>query len=141
MTSHSVAVKRIYEPASRSDGFRVLVDRVWPRGLSKSRANVDLWLREIAPSTELRTWFDHDPVKWKGFCARYRAELRLKRDLLAVLRKEAERGPVTLLYGARNERINQAVVLQELLNRPSKRPARRAPRPVQSSGASRARRS
>lgn len=110
-----IAIKRIYEPAAAKDGFRVLVDRLWPRGVSKAKARIDLWLREIGPSNELRKWFNHDPVKWKEFCARYRAELRAKTDLLALLQEKARRGPVTLLYSAQDSRFNQAAALLAFL--------------------------
>lgn len=83
------AIKRIYEPAAPRDGYRVLVDRLWPRGISKAKARIDLWLREIAPSTELRKWFDHDPAKWQEFCARYRAELRDRTEIIDSLKQQA----------------------------------------------------
>jgi uncharacterized protein YeaO (DUF488 family) len=108
-------IKRVYEEPSRADGTRILVDRLWPRGLSKERARVDLWLKEVAPSTELRKWFSHDPSKWTEFQARYRQELRSKADILADLKEKAANGPVTLLYGAKDEVHNEAVVLQALL--------------------------
>ncbi len=111
----SLAVKRVYEPAAKTDGFRVLVDRLWPRGVSKANARIDLWLCEIGPSTALRKWFNHDPARWETFCARYCTELREKPDLLALLTQRARRGPVTLLYSARDERFNQAVALQTFL--------------------------
>ncbi|MBX3235792.1 MAG: DUF488 domain-containing protein [Nitrospiraceae bacterium] len=136
MARHAVVIKRIYESPSRGDGIRVLVDRLWPRGLSKSRANVDVWLRDIAPSTDLRVWFNHDPAKWKEFCVRYRAELRLKRSLVADLRRQVEQGPVTLLYGARDERFNQAAVLAQLLNRPKRPPTGEKARKKQPPGSS-----
>jgi uncharacterized protein YeaO (DUF488 family) len=119
----SVAIKRVYEPASTRDGFRVLVDRIWPRGISKAKAKIDLWLREIGPSTALRKWFQHDPARWKTFASRYRAELRGKGELLASLRERAKRGRITLVYSARDERFNQAVVLRDVLGR--RRRARR----------------
>lgn len=108
-------IKRVFEEPSRADGTRILVDRLWPRGLSKERARVDLWLKEVAPSTELRKWFSHDPSRWTGFQARYRQELRSKADILADLKEKAAEGPVTLLYGAKDEVHNEAVVLQTLL--------------------------
>ena len=112
-----VEIKRVYAEPGRADGARILVDRLWPRGLSKERARVDLWLKDIAPSTELRKWFGHDPSKWTEFQARYRRELKSEADLLDVLRKKAARGPITLLYGAKDEVHNEAVVLQSLLQR------------------------
>lgn len=110
-----VAIKRVYEEPDREDGMRILVDRLWPRGLSKEKAQVDLWLKDIAPSTELRKWFSHDPGKWTEFQARYHQELKLKAELLAELKEKAAKGQVTLLYGAKDEAHNEAVVLKELL--------------------------
>ncbi len=112
-----ILVKRIYEPAAESDGFRVLVDRLWPRGMSKARAALDLWLPDLGPSTELRKWFNHDPAKWEEFCVRYRAELKEKAPLLATITAQAKTNPVTLLYSAKDEAHNQAVALKELLLR------------------------
>ena len=114
-SSLKVEIKRVYEDPGRADGTRILVDRLWPRGLSKERARVDLWLKDIAPSTELRKWFSHDPSKWTEFQARYRQELKSEADLLDVLKKKAAKGPITLLYGAKDEVHNEAVVLQSLL--------------------------
>ena len=108
-------IKRVYEPAEASDGKRVLVDRLWPRGMSKERARVDEWLREVSPSPELRKWFEHDPAKWAEFKRRYAAELEGKGEVLGRLRAEAAKGTVTLLYGARDEEHNQAVALLGLL--------------------------
>jgi uncharacterized protein YeaO (DUF488 family) len=113
--SLKVEIKRVYEEPRPADGTRILVDRLWPRGLSKERARVDLWLKDIAPSTELRKWFSHDPNKWTEFQARYRQELKSEADLLDVLKKKAAKGPITLLYGAKDEVHNEAVVLQSLL--------------------------
>jgi uncharacterized protein YeaO (DUF488 family) len=110
-----IGIKRVYEESGHADGTRILVDRLWPRGLSKARAGVDIWLKDIAPSTELRKWFSHDPDKWEEFQARYRLELKSKANLLVVLREKAAEGPVTLLYGARDQAHNEAVVLQALL--------------------------
>lgn len=110
-----IKIKRVYDAPEDADGTRVLVDRLWPRGLTKEKAQVDLWLKEIAPSTELRKWFGHDPKKWAGFKDRYAAELKLHGGPLSTLRQEAARGPVTLLYAARDEEHNEAVILQQLL--------------------------
>ena len=110
-----VEIKRVYADPDRADGTRILVDRLGPRGLSKERARVDLWLKDIAPSTELRKWFSHDPSKWTEFQARYRQELKSEADLLDVLKKKAAKGPITLLYGAKDEVHNEAVVLRSLL--------------------------
>ena len=110
-----LAIKRVYEEPDKDDGIRILIDRLWPRGLSKEKAHVDLWLKEIAPSTELRKWFAHDPAKWTEFKTRYRAELKHNSEQLAVLKQAIIKGPVTLLYGAKDEQHNDAIVLQELL--------------------------
>jgi uncharacterized protein YeaO (DUF488 family) len=110
-------IKRVYEEPGADDGVRILVDRLWPRGLTKVRAKVDLWLRGIAPSTELRKWFNHDPVKWEEFQRRYHAELQNNSDQLALLSLEAKKGPATLLFAAKDEVRNEAVVLQQLLDR------------------------
>jgi uncharacterized protein YeaO (DUF488 family) len=112
-----VSIKRVYEPADRHDGFRVLVDRLWPRGLSKTSAVIDLWFKEAAPSTALRKWFDHDPEKWEEFKKRYLTELKAKQSGIKELRDlEKREGHITLLYGARDEKFNQAVVLQQLIS-------------------------
>ena len=109
-------VKRIYESPEKSDGFRVLVDRLWPRGVSKDRAHLDLWLKEIAPSDALRKWFHHDPSKWAEFAAKYRKELAGRKDLVQQLRKiEADHGDVTLLYSAHDTEHNQAVALRQIV--------------------------
>ena len=110
-----VRIKRVYEQPDKVDGTRILVDRLWPRGLSKEKARVDLWLKDVAPSTELRKWFGHDPDKWPEFQTRYRAELRSNEEQLLLLKQEAAKGTVTLVYGARDEKHNEAVVLQKLL--------------------------
>jgi len=109
-----VRIKRAYEPASDEDGQRVLVDRLWPRGISKDKARLDHWLKEVAPSAELRKWFDHKPERWPEFKRRYREELDAN-PALAELRAFAGRGRLTLVYGARDEAHNDAVVLAELL--------------------------
>ena len=109
-----VLLKRAYAPPARSDGLRILVDRLWPRGVSRAEAGIDLWLKEVAPSTALRRWFGHDPGKWAEFRRRYRAELDAS-PALAELRTLARKGNVTLVYSARDELHNDAVVLKELL--------------------------
>jgi uncharacterized protein YeaO (DUF488 family) len=110
-----IKLKRVYEKSAKEDGTRILVDRLWPRGLTKLKANVDIWLKEIAPSTELRKWFHHDPEKWDEFKKRYRRELENKEELIEALKKELKAGTVTLLYGAKDEEHNEALVLKELL--------------------------
>ena len=113
----SIKIKRVYEQPDREDGERILVDRLWPRGLTKEKAAVDLWLKEIAPSTELRKWFGHDPEKWKSFRGRYETEIRHNDDLVKVLKDKAKRGTVTLVYGARDQKHNEALVLKQFLER------------------------
>jgi uncharacterized protein YeaO (DUF488 family) len=113
--SPAIRLKRAYDDPSRDDGVRVLVERLWPRGLSKERAAVDLWLKDAAPSTELRQWFGHDPSKWPEFRRRYRAELRGRPAELEQLRRLAGGGPVTFVYGARDTEHNSAVVLREVV--------------------------
>ena len=110
-----VQLKRAYEPPAASDGTRVLIDRLWPRGVRKQDAALDLWLKELGPSTELRQWFGHDPARWDEFCARYTAELAQKPDLMAQLHELARDGVLTLVYSARDEQHNDAVVLRRLL--------------------------
>jgi uncharacterized protein YeaO (DUF488 family) len=110
-----ITVKRVYEDASKQDGLRVLVDRLWPRGLSKEDAAVDLWMREIAPSNELRKSFGHDPSRWEKFCARYARELDAKHDEIAFLKRQSKARAVTLLYGARDAAHNNAVALKRYL--------------------------
>ena len=110
-----ILVKRIYEPAAKSDGFRVLVDRLWPRGMSKENSKLDLWLPDTGPSTKLRQWFNHDPERWDEFRRRYYAELNDKKELVKELTGRAKKGTVTLLYSAKDERHNQAVVLRSYL--------------------------
>ena len=111
----TIRIKRVYKEPDPSDGRRILVDRLWPRGLTKEKAKVDLWLKDIAPSTELRKWFSHDPAKWAEFQSRYHHELKSKGNQLATLKEEIVQGSVTLLYGAKDEQHNEAVVLQAIL--------------------------
>jgi len=110
----TIAIKRVYDPPARSDGFRVLVDRLWPRGLTKEKAALDLWAKDIAPSTELREEFNHRPEKFAEFKKHYRLELS-KNPALAAFRQELKRPKVTLLFGVRDPRLNHAVVLAEYL--------------------------
>ena len=111
-----IRVKRVYEDESKDDGYRILVDRLWPRGLTKEKAHVDLWMKEIAPSDALRKWFGHEPEKWPEFEKRYRAELAKKKELFTEIKQlEEEHGKVTLLFGRKDEKQNQAVVLASML--------------------------
>lgn len=114
-----IQVKRVYEPTATSDGFRVLVDRLWPRGISREAAKLDLWLPDLGPSTSLRKWFNHDPARWSEFQRRYHAELKKKKALLATITEQAKTRPVTLLYSAKDEQHNQAITLRSFLKRPS----------------------
>jgi uncharacterized protein YeaO (DUF488 family) len=117
MVQTKLHLKRVYAEPSDDDGKRILVDRLWPRGLTKVKARVDIWLKDIAPSNELRKWFGHDPRKWPEFQKRYADELKTHDEQLAQLRQEARQGTVTLLYGAQDEEHNQAVALLEFLRR------------------------
>lgn len=110
-----IQTKRVYEPADEQDGFRVLVDRMWPRGLNKEQIRADLWLKNVAPSTALRQWFAHDPAKWETFKSRYFTELEGQSDNVQALLEKAEQGTVTLLFAARDIEHNQAVALKEYL--------------------------
>lgn len=111
-----ILLKRIYEPAEDSDGFRVLVDRLWPRGESKEKAAIDIWLKDLAPSAELRKWFNHEAEKWDGFQKKYRQELDANPGAVAEFAQAAKgKRTVTLLYGAKDAQHNQAVVLREYL--------------------------
>jgi uncharacterized protein YeaO (DUF488 family) len=110
-------LKRVYEPPASEDGVRVLVDRLWPRGLTKKKAAVDHWMKDVAPSAGLRKWFGHDVDRWSEFKRRYKGELRRRNDLLDEIRKLTRQGTVTLLFGARDEEHNDAVVLREVLAR------------------------
>ncbi|MFO0799436.1 MAG: DUF488 domain-containing protein [Gemmataceae bacterium] len=110
-----IRLKRVYDEPTKQDGLRILVERLWPRGVSKEKAAVDLWLRELAPSAELRKWFSHDLAKWGEFRKRYRAELEEKGDVLVLLKHRATEGTVTFVYAAHDEQHNSAVVLKDFL--------------------------
>jgi uncharacterized protein YeaO (DUF488 family) len=111
-----VKIKRVYDPVSKDDGKRILVDRLWPRGLKKDAAKIDEWLKEVAPSDELRRWYGHDPSKWKEFRKRYMKELNEKAEPVARLRKDEKHGVLTLLFAAKDEAHSNAAVLKELLS-------------------------
>lgn len=123
-----LAVKRAYDPPASADGQRVLVDRVWPRGVTKEALRLDGWLKEAAPSTALREWFGHDPKKWDSFRSRYFRELDAQPDAVAVLLERCARGKVTLVYGAKDPAHNQAVALTEYLAKAAAKPPRQAGR-------------
>jgi uncharacterized protein YeaO (DUF488 family) len=111
-----IKIKRAYEKPAKKDGWRVLVDRLWPRGVKKVTAHFDLWMKDVAPSDALRKWFGHEPVKWNAFQKKYRSELTKNKELVAELRKMAkEHGTLTLVYGAKDEEHNEAVVLADVL--------------------------
>jgi len=110
-----IKTKRIYAPAADSDGFRILVDRLWPRGIKKQEAHIDLWLKEVAPSTELRKWFNHEPEKWEQFMKKYRAELKGAAAFEELTTLAEKHRILTLLYGAKDEQHNQAEVLEQFL--------------------------
>lgn len=112
-----INIKRVYEPPAKDDGKRILVDRLWPRGLTKEKAAIDLWLKDIAPTTELRKWFGHEPDKWQEFQKRYRKELKENKEAVLILKKEAKSKTLTLLYAAKDELHNDAVVLKEFLSK------------------------
>jgi uncharacterized protein YeaO (DUF488 family) len=118
-----ISIKRAYEPPRDSDGTRVLVDRLWPRGLSRAQARIDMWIREIAPSEDLRTWFDHRPNRWPEFSRRYRDELK-DNPVLTRLQAFSRDHPVTLVFAARDAARNNAVVLAEFMTRPPAPPSR-----------------
>jgi uncharacterized protein YeaO (DUF488 family) len=112
-----VRLKRAYDPASASDGYRVLIDRLWPRGITREHARLDEWARDLAPSAELRSWFGHDPSRFAEFSRRYSGELVAQKDKLRELRRRARNGRLTLVYGARDTEHNDAVVLAAILRR------------------------
>ncbi len=112
-----IKIKRIYEKPTKEDGYRILVDRLWPRGLTKEKADIDIWLKEIAPSTDLRKWFAHDRNKWKKFAGKYKRELKNNAELINKIKQlEKEKGNITLLYSAKDEEYNDAVVLKSILH-------------------------
>lgn len=112
-----VKIKRVYEPKETKDGYRILVDRLWPRGLTKEKVAADLWLKEIAPSTELRKWFNHEPQKWKGFQKKYLEELSENKEAVAILQSKIKNGPVTILFGAKDSAHNEAKVLLDFVSK------------------------
>jgi uncharacterized protein YeaO (DUF488 family) len=112
-----ITIKRVYEEPSGEDGKRILIDRLWPRGLTKEKAKINLWLKDIAPSTELRQWFGHDPIKWQEFKKRYVAEVKKNNQIVSQLEEELKKGKVTIVYAAKDEEHNDAVVLKEYLEK------------------------
>ena len=122
-----ITLKRVYEPVSRTDGARFLVERLWPRGLSKEKAHLTAWLKDVGPSTELRQWFSHDPSKWTEFRKRYFRELDARPESWQPIVAAAGRGAVTLVYSSHDEQHNNAVALQEYLQAGRRRPAASRP--------------
>ena len=112
----NIQLKRIYEAGSKEDGYRILVDRLWPRGFTKEKAALDLWLKEIAPSNELRKWFGHDPDKWKDFQKKYQQELKQNKEAVDILKDYIQKGNVTLLYAAKDEEHNEAQVIKDFIS-------------------------
>ncbi|MGN6265149.1 MAG: DUF488 domain-containing protein [Ginsengibacter sp.] len=112
----NIQLKRIYEAGSKEDGYRILVDRLWPRGFTKEKAALHLWLKEIAPSNELRKWFGHDPDKWKDFQKKYRQELKQNKEAVDILKDYIQKGKVTLLYAAKDEEHNEAQVIKDFIS-------------------------
>ncbi len=112
----SIELKRAYEPARRSDGVRILVERLWPRGVSKQEARIDLWAKDAAPSLELRRWFDHDPERWAEFRKRYFAELRSRPEALEPILERMRHGPVTFVFASRETRLNSASALRDYVS-------------------------
>ncbi|MDD4748261.1 MAG: DUF488 domain-containing protein [Salinivirgaceae bacterium] len=111
----TIRIKRIYDEPAEDDGYRVLVDKIWPRGVSKVRANLDEWNKEVTPSTELRKWFDHKEERFEEFALRYREQLLEKKEQLNELRKTADHEPLSLLYAAKSPTVNHAIVLRDVL--------------------------
>ena len=113
-----IKIKRVYESSSENDGFRILVDRIWPRGVSKEKADLDAWMKEIAPTNDLRKWFSHDPKKWNEFENRYKNELKDKSELINEIKGiEMDKGKITLIYSAKDNEHNNAVVLEHILRK------------------------
>jgi uncharacterized protein YeaO (DUF488 family) len=111
-----IKAKRVYDKQEADDGFRILVDRIWPRGLKKNNIKIDLWQKDIAPSTSLRKWFNHDQRKWNEFKSRYYEELNDKQEIIKILLEKAENGIITLLYSSKEEKYNNAIALKEFLD-------------------------
>lgn len=112
-----IKLKRIYEEPVADDGLRILVERLWPRGFTKARAKIDLWLKDVAPSTQLRIWYGHDPAKWEEFRERYWEELENRRDLIKLLKEKDKKGVVTFVYSTHDELLNSAAALKEFLKK------------------------
>jgi uncharacterized protein YeaO (DUF488 family) len=112
----NIKIKRVYEKPGKEDGSRILVDRFWPRGLTKEKAALNLWLKDIAPTTELRKWFNHDPAKWNEFIKKYLKELKENEESISILKEFLKKGPVTLIYAAKDEAHNEALVIKDFVS-------------------------
>jgi uncharacterized protein YeaO (DUF488 family) len=112
----NIKIKRVYEKPGKEDGSRILVDRLWPRGLTKEKAALNLWLKDIAPTTELRKWFNHDPAKWNEFIKKYLKELKENEESVSILKDFLKKGPVTLIYAAKDEAHNEALVIKDFVS-------------------------
>lgn len=112
----NIKIKRAYETPDKTDGFRILVDRLWPRGVTKEKAALDLWLKDIAPTTELRKWFNHDPEKWKEFIKKYLVELKANEEAVSILKDYLKKGTVTLIHAAKDEAHNEALVIKDFVS-------------------------
>jgi uncharacterized protein YeaO (DUF488 family) len=112
----NIKIKRVYEKPGKEDGSRILVDRLWPRGLTKEKAALNLWLKDIAPTTELRKWFNHDPAKWNEFIKKYLKELKENEESVSILKNFLKKGPVTLIYAAKDEAHNEAQVIKDFVS-------------------------
>ncbi|MEO6820196.1 MAG: DUF488 family protein [Ginsengibacter sp.] len=117
MPARDIIIKSVYEKAEKKDGYRIMVDRLWPRGISKEKVNVDRWLKEIAPSTELRKWFDHDPGKWASFQRKYETEIKNNNEAVEFVKEQLEKGRICFVYSAKDEKHNDAVVLEKIFSR------------------------
>ncbi len=112
----NIKIKRVYEKPDKKDGYRILVDRLWPRGMTKEKASLDLWLKDIAPTTELRKWFNHEPEKWEQFVIKYLVELKQNKVAVSILKDYLEKGPVTLIHAAKDDAHNEALVIKDFVS-------------------------
>ena len=113
MSSKDIIIKRVYEKSAKDDGYRILIDRLWPRGFTKEKANIDMWLKEIAPSTDLRKWFNHEPEKWPSFQQKYETEIKNNKEAASVIEEQLKKGRVCFVYAAKDKEHNDAVVLEK----------------------------
>ena len=123
-TMPAIKIKRVYDKPADDDGYRILVDRLWPRGLTKQKAAIDEWAKELAPSSQLRNWFDHDPFYWEGFKEKYKDELKQNQELDSFIKKHKDKKSICLVYGTRYDKLTHAIILKEILERKYKLKAR-----------------